>query len=605
MIAKMKKLLLFVSESKVDSDLTLLGRLGAVHIIPFKPVKDESIDRIYARIEKMTKAISILEEFDTGPLPEPELPKELHDEVTLMEEVLKADEKRSELKKHLEKLRGDEKWYNQWGNIDAPDVMKLAEAGVYIKFYLVGKKDFGRIGKRNDIFVAGEPDNQYRVALVSLDPDEKLPFDEIDAPGVRLGNLGQFLEETLHDIEKNKKLLQANHTRIDLLKDALEEYNQRFSVRSVQYSGNSVEENFSYWKGYIPQQSVKEFTELAEKNNWGYILQDPSEEELEEVPTLIKAPRWADNIKPVMNFMGLVPGYNEMDVSKVFMIFFTFFSGILVGDAGYGLVFFLITLVVHSRQKFKSRIEFSLIYTLSGSIMLWGIFTGTYFGVKEIAEIPVISNLIIDKIASFGGDDMFLQKFMFIVGAIHLTIGHLQAAWKYRNSVKAISQFGWVAIVWGLYLFINEMVLIIPAPDYMLYFFIGGGILVALFSNPGKNIFKGILASLANIPLTVISGFSDIISYIRLYAVGLATVLMAVSFNEMAIGDGITTVFSGIIAVLILVLGHALNMVLAGMAVIVHGVRLNMLEYASHAGVEFAGNKYDPFHLKKEIENNN
>ena len=73
----------------------------------------------------------------------------------------------------------------------------------------------------------------------------------------------------------------------------------------------------------------------------------------------------------------------------------------------------------------------------------------------------------------------------------------------------------------------------------------------------------------------------------------------------MAIGDGITTIFSGIVAVLTLVLGHALNMVLAGMAIIVHGVRLNMLEYASHAGVSFAGSEYSPFKLRKETENNN
>ncbi|NBC83769.1 MAG: hypothetical protein GVY19_10350 [Bacteroidetes bacterium] len=601
----MKKVLLFLSESKVEADLTLLGRLGAVHIIPFKPAKDESIDRVQARIEMMTQAISVLEEFDTNPKPGSQLPEELHDEVTMMQAVLKADEKRAGLKKQLEKLRNDEKWYNQWGNIDASDVKILADAGVHFRFYLIGKRDFERIKKRNDIFVAGQSDDQYRAALISLNPDEKLPFDEVTAPKTKLCNLDQCLEEVHHDLEKNKQLLQTYHSNIDLLKDALDERHRRYSVRSMQYSGNSVEERFSYWKGYLPEHAIKEFTALAEENNWGYILQEPTEEELDEVPTLIKTPRWADSIKPVMNFMGLVPGYNEMDVSKVFMIFFTFFSGILVGDAGYGLIFLLITLWVHSRQKFKPRIEFSLMYTLSVSVMLWGILTGTYFGVEDIAKVPVISNLIIDKIASFGGDDMFLQKFMFIVGAIHLTIGHLQAAWKYSNSVKAISQFGWIAIVWGLYLFINEMVLLIPAPGYMLHLFIGGGILVALFSNPGKNFLKGILVSLADIPLTVISGFSDIISYIRLYAVSLATVLMAVSFNEMAIGDGITTVFSGIVAVLILILGHALNMVLAGMAVIVHGVRLNMLEYAGHAGVEFAGNEYNPFKLKKETENNN
>ncbi|MFW6369839.1 MAG: V-type ATP synthase subunit I [Bacteroidota bacterium] len=601
----MKKLLLFVPESTIEADLTLLGNLGAVHIIPFKPAKDESINRVYQKIEKMTKAISILEEFEPVASDKQELTEEFHGEVTLMENILKADQKRSELIRQLNMMRECEKWYEEWGNISGRDIRKLSSAGVYVKFYLLSKKEYNSINNRNDIFLDGESGGIYRVALITTKPTDELPFDEVKAPKIRLKYLKEDLKENHHELKKNKELLQSYHVKLDLLKDALDERHRRHSVRTVQHSGHQVDERFSCWKGYLPQESIDEFIETANKNNWGYVLQDPTEEELEEVPTLVKNPKWAASIKPVMNFMGLVPGYNEIDVSKIFMIFFTFFSGILVGDAGYGLIFLLITLFVHYKQKFKPRIEFSLLYTLSGSIMLWGILTGTYFGVEEIAHLPVISSFVIDNIASFSEDDLFIQKFMFIVGAVHLTIGHLQLAWKYRKSVKAISEIGWISIVWGLYLFINEMVLQIPAPDSMIYLFIVGGVLVALFSNPGKNVFKGILTSIANIPLTVINGFSDIISYIRLYAVSLATVLMAISFNEMAIGDGITTVFSGIIAVLILVLGHALNMILAAMAIIVHGVRLNMLEYASHAGVEFAGNEYSPFKLKQENQNNN
>jgi len=189
---------------------------------------------------------------------------------------------------------------------------------------------------------------------------------------------------------------------------------------------------------------------------------------------------------------------------------------------------------------------------------------------------------------------------MFLIGAVHLTIGHIQKGWKYLNTVLVIAQVGWVAIVWGLYFLVSQMVLGIAAPEYMEWLFIGGGILVALFSSPGHPILKGILSSLGNLPLNVINGFSDVISYIRLYAVGLSTVLMASSFNNMAIGDGITTVASGVGAVLILILGHGLNMTLAAMAVLVHGVRLNMLEYAGHASVEFSGSEYNPFKLRNK-----
>ncbi len=148
------------------------------------------------------------------------------------------------------------------------------------------------------------------------------------------------------------------------------------------------------------------------------------------------------------------------------------------------------------------------------------------------------------------------------------------------------------------------MVLGIEAPEFMLWLFVGGALLVALFSNPGKSFFKGVLSSLGNLPLSIINGFSDIISYIRLYAVALSTVLMASSFNEMAIGEGITTVASAVGAIVILILGHSLNMILAGMAVIVHGVRLNMLEYSGHADVEYSGTEYNPFKIKQKINRN-
>jgi V/A-type H+-transporting ATPase subunit I len=100
---------------------------------------------------------------------------------------------------------------------------------------------------------------------------------------------------------------------------------------------------------------------------------------------------------------------------------------------------------------------------------------------------------------------------------------------------------------------------------------------------------------MAELPLGVISSFSDIVSYLRLFAVGFATVVVAESFNNMALGGGISGVLSGIAAVLILFLGHTLNILLGCMAVIVHGIRLNMLEFSGHLGMQWSGKKYEPF----------
>jgi len=141
----------------------------------------------------------------------------------------------------------------------------------------------------------------------------------------------------------------------------------------------------------------------------------------------------------------------------------------------------------------------------------------------------------------------------------------------------------------------NHLVLGKPLPGFVAILFMAGVSLIAIFSHFQKNILKGILLSLSNLPLDIINTFSDVVSYIRLFAVGMATVIVASSFNEMALGAGINSVLSGLISVVVLLFGHALNIILALMSVLVHGVRLNMLEFSGHIGMQWSGKKYRPF----------
>ncbi|PKQ65017.1 hypothetical protein BZG02_04045 [Labilibaculum filiforme] len=607
MITKMKKLTLFMSDTAIDVDanLTLLGQLGVLHVSPFQPAKDKSIERVDARIKQLQKAISILDlyengqDLESGSISIPDYSNVERGEIELLERVLSVDNDQKQLEATAQRVNIDLAWFSKWGNISLTDIEKLREKDVFLRLYLLNDKEIKSITEREDIYVIGERNDFRQVLLIADDEDEKLDFQEVEWPQIQLEDAKDLLRDTENKQKENQNLLKLFSFQKNILKEALDERNRRLDVRNIQYEGISIDNQVGCWRGFIPEDVEDKFIEEAEINGWGYLIEEPSSEEIDEVPTLVRTSRWAKNIQPVMDFMGLVPGYKELDVSKVFMLFFTFFSGVLVGDAGYGLVFLLITFLVHRHQKFAKKVEYSLFYTLSFSIMIWGVLTGTYFGSELIAELPILRSLRIEQLASFGGDSLFIQKLMFLIGAIHLTIGHLQIAWRYINSVKAIAQIGWVAIIWGLYLIVSQMVLGITAPGIMIWLFVGGALLIALFSNPGTNFAKGMLSSLASLPLSIINGFSDIISYIRLYAVGLSTVLMAASFNQMALGDGVTTLASGIGAAIILILGHGLNMILAAMAVLVHGVRLNMLEYAGHASVEFSGNEYTPFKLKK------
>lgn len=607
MIAKMKKLMLLMPDSaaEVDADLTVLGELGLVHVTPLQSAKDSSIERVDARIKQLEKAITILDEHANVLETVSDFPDSVkysqqeRGDILLMEEVLRADKKCSELEIKRMDQADSMQWYVKWGNVPVGDIRSLKDNGVAIKLYLLSDKELKRLNDRDDVQLVGRYDDLNQVVLVTEDAGEKLNFEEVEIPKMEQLELRISLAETKEQIAENDKLFQHLIAQKKVLQNALDERKRRLDVRNIQYGGIAFDNQVRCWKGFIPEDTLDRFIEAAEKQSWGYVIEDPLPEEMDEVPTLVRTSKWAKRIQPVMDFMGLVPGYKELDVSKVFMLFFTFFTGILVGDAGYGLLFLLITFLVHRKQGFINKVEFSLMYTLSVAIMFWGVLTGTYFGAEAIAEIPFLSRLRISELASFGGDSILVQKFMFLIGAVHLSIGHLQTAWKFNNSVKAIAQLGWVAIIWGLFLIVNQMVLGVDAPGIMIWLFVGGALLIALFSNPGTNFVKGMAASLASLPLSIINGFSDIISYIRLYAVGLSTVLMATSFNEMALGDGITTLASGLSAAVVLILGHGLNIILALMAVLVHGVRLNMLEYAGHAGVEFKGEEYKPFTINK------
>ncbi|NQT06695.1 MAG: hypothetical protein HQ575_04045, partial [Candidatus Omnitrophica bacterium] len=101
--------------------------------------------------------------------------------------------------------------------------------------------------------------------------------------------------------------------------------------------------------------------------------------------------------------------------------------------------------------------------------------------------------------------------------------------------------------------------------------------------------------TLGNLPLSIISAFSDVVSYLRLFAVGYASVIVANSFNNMAMEAGFGSIASGLGAAFILFFGHALNIALGIIAVVVHGIRLNMLEFSGHLGMQWSGREYKPF----------
>jgi V/A-type H+-transporting ATPase subunit I len=185
-----------------------------------------------------------------------------------------------------------------------------------------------------------------------------------------------------------------------------------------------------------------------------------------------------------------------------------------------------------------------------------------------------------------------MMRLCFWMGAIHLSIAQLWPAIGIFPHLRFLNRIGWALFIWGMLGVVQMFVLKSPLGwnTPWPYLLLTGGALAIVFDQPNRNVFKMVLLGAANFPLSMLSAFSDVISYVRLMAVGLASSVLAVSFNNMAREmDALP------LAVLVLIFGHSLNLGLAMIAMFAHGVRLNMLEFCNNLGMQWTGYRYAPF----------
>lgn len=588
MIVPMKKLTLLMSERDKESALTALRKLGVLHVKNINVPASEDIQALEERLTKIERVRQILSAFD---IPEGTAPAEKVDEY--IDEILALDQEKENKKRELAELDELHGWFEKWGAVSLASIKKLQDAGIYVRFYSTDKNGLKTVPADKIVHIVRNAGNLVQLALFSRSPEDKLELKEESMPEVEYAELVDRMEEIRNKIvdidQEIHKRARIHHN----LPGMEAELQRRLALARVK-AGMGADHQIAFLQGFCPQDNIADVINAAERNGWGYISEEPDDPS--EVPTLTRNPKPIGIIKPLFDFMGTLPGYNEMDISHAFLVFFSLFFAMLIGDAGYGLVFLLGTMWIAFKKKDAPREPFFLMYVLSGATIAWGVITGTWFGAEKIARIPFFQQFIIDQIDSYvESNQTFMMYLTFIVGVVHLTVAHLLAGLKKIKSPTAVAELGWILIMWGLFYVAGNLVLGKTMPVYTKWLFISGAVLVAFFANFQKNILKGFGLTIGNLPLSIISSFSDVVSYLRLFAVGYATVTVATAFNTMAVGNGISNIFTGFGAALILVLGHGLNIILGMMSVLVHGVRLNMLEFSGHVGMQWSGKPYEPF----------
>ena len=358
----------------------------------------------------------------------------------------------------------------------------------------------------------------------------------------------------------------------------------------------------SWIEGWVPADSVPRLRARAVTKSWGLLLRDAAPDE--NPPTLIRPPKLFRPVAALFQGLGIAPAYHEADVSVPFLCYFSVFFAMLVGDGAYGAIFLAATLFGwwktrpkgETRRSPVARSWLTMLTVFSVATVAWGVLSNTWFG----AGLPWCRTWpTVTWLADPSYNNMMLL--CFTIGVSHLMLARIWTGVCKAPDSTCLAEFGWAGVLLLMYLVTNTIVKIFPAVP--VWGFWTGGVsiaLVFLFTvKPSELKTRG--AELGMLPLNIMSALGDIISYVRLFAVGLASVKVAENFNAMATGllsSEHALWMNALMAVAmaaILLIGHGLNLAMAGLSILVHAVRLNTLEFSNHKGVTWSGYAFRPF----------
>lgn len=593
MIVKMKKVTVLALAGDKTATLDALRDLGVLHLEPVSEVKGATLEQ--ARLEESSaKAAAFVLERIGEPK---EAPKKMGGGVSGAEAIDAAaavlrihelGEAKRAVGDRIVRLSSEKSSIEPFGDFDPEDVLRLADQGISVKLvHLPGKKI--PPAPEDGVIVPIRRDSVGLYAAVAGKGPFAFPGREIPLPTRRLSAIEAEIETAKAEQVRIGAELEKHAAQRRDLDSLLEERRARVLYLEAD-AGMGAAGKIAYLQGYVPVPRIASLRKAAAENGWGLLFAEPAAGD--KVPTLIKSPAWLRPIESLFGFIKILPGYREADVSAAFLIFLSLFFAMIIGDAGYGAILLSLTAFARMRNRKAAPEPFRLLTIFSVATIVWGLLTGVVFG---LTKLPApLAALKIDWL----NDNDNIMLLCLVIGAVHLSLAHLWNMVRFINSPLAIAQLGWVSMIWTIFFAARALLLKSPFPSWYVPVAIAGLAAILLFMTPRRKM-KTEWINHAMLPLTLMSNFGDILSYLRLFALGVASIQLAGAFNNMANGLGFSNPATAVIAVVIVLLGHTLNLGLGLVSVLVHGLRLNALEFSTHFGLEWAGFAYEPFRTKK------
>lgn len=600
MIAKMKKLTFLVYHKEYDAFLKSIRDLGVVHVATKAQgsAENAALQESIRLSARYTAAIKMLQGLNVQPAA-----AHTGDAGKGTEVLAEIEDVQQQIQQVAHKLQAVEKELVQlepWGDFDPKSVARLRDAGYQIDFYICSDKQFKE--EWVDFYNATEINHVgsklYFVTVMPKGENIDLEVETAKLPDCSLSDLHVRKE----NLAKQSEALQARlkdlaASVVPDLQAAQAQVHSQIEFSKVVLNTDSLADNkLMLLQGWAPADCVSKIKDFLESKEVYYEVADPTPED--DVPILLDNKGFFRLFEPIMR-LYMLPKYNELDLTPFFAPFFMLFFGLCLGDSGYGLFMLLAVTVYRLVAKNISasmKPILTLVQLLGASTMVCGLLTGTCFGFNLYdIQLPLFQSL--KEAISLDNQQMF--NLSLILGGVQIVFGMILKA------VNQTIQFGFkyaVATIGWLFILVSTAIAF-AAPGFMpmggtvhMVFLAIGVLMAYLYNSPGKNVFVNIGLGLWDSYNMATGLLGDVLSYVRLFALGLSGGILASVFNSLAVGMSPDNVIAGpIVMVLIFVIGHAINMFMNVLGAMVHPMRLTFVEFFKNSGYEGGGKEYKPF----------
>lgn len=488
-----------------------------------------------------------------------------------------------------------------WGEFDPQEVRRLREQdGIALRFFEVATKQYDPQWEREyAIQVVSQTaggETYFVVAQPLTENGTAEPVElgsaatELKAPEMTFAQKEAQIEDFLRQEQEQQAVIaRAALSRERIWADYLEMKNRVLFDEAVN-AGESYADGtvkiVEAWSVAANRDAVEAFLDRE-----GVIYESDKATAGENPPIKLKNHFFARLFEPVGS-LYMLPKYNELDMTPFFAPFFMLFFGMCFGDAGYGLLFILAIVLFWRKIPVRFRDYAWLVLFLNIAAVFFGLLTGNMFGI-ELAKVPALVRF---KEYFVSNDNMF--NVAVGMGAAQVLFGQILRIFN-RSKQNGSFLYGLSTLGWVILMISGILVLlgVLPAGSLAFYILLGiSGVLIFFLNSPHKNPFINVGAGLYSCYEMATGVVGDLVSYVRLFAIGLCGAIIAQVFNALSVGlSGDIPVLSWIFMAAILAIGHGLNIFISALGAFVHPVRLTFVEFYKNAGFEGGGRRFTPF----------